>query len=112
VPYFYKTVERLFTEWTEEVTNYPEVPDNRERLLRLQEAKALIPTLSTEPARVGLNNYLSILRNTPVPDGAFVDALFCARLVSVLLSNPELLEHILSGDDSWEFVDPWGGTLD
>src|SRR4051812_43806250 len=40
--YFYKTVERLFTEWTEEVRNYPEVPGNRERLLQLQEATALI----------------------------------------------------------------------
>src|SRR5688572_26584952 len=59
----YKTVERLFREWTEEVRTYPELPSNRDRLLQLPEATALIPTLPTERARIGLTNYLSILRN-------------------------------------------------
>lgn len=112
VLYFYKTVERLFTEWTEEVQTYPEVPGNRERLLQFQEAQALIPTLPTEHARIGLTNYLSILLNTPVPEGTVVDALFCARLVAVLLSNPELLERTLSGDESWLTMNPWEGILD
>jgi hypothetical protein len=112
VPYFYKTVERLFTEWMEEIKNYPEAPGNRERLLQLEEARALIPALPTERARVGLTNYLSILRNIPIAEGQFVDALFCSRILSVLLSQPELLEHILSGDNSWETSDPWEGILD
>jgi hypothetical protein len=72
----------------------------------------LIPTLPTERARVGLTNYLSILRNTPVPEGTFVDALFCSRLVSVLLSDPDLLDRILSGDESWAAINPWEGILD
>ena len=108
---FYKTVERLFAEWTEEIRTYSEVPGNCEHLLQLQEATALIPTLLTERARIGLTNYLSILRNTPIPEGTFVDALFCSRLVSVLLSQPRLLEHILSGDESWAKIDPWEGVL-
>jgi hypothetical protein len=107
VLYFYKTVERLFTGWTAEVRLYPEIASNQGRLVQLPEAKALIPTLPTERARVGLTNYLSILRNTPVPEGTVVDALFCSRLVSVLLSRPELLERILSGDTSWEKLNPW-----
>jgi hypothetical protein len=111
VLYFYNTVERLFAEWTSEIRTYSEVPGNRERLLHLQEASALIPTLPTECARVGLTNYLSILRNTPIPEGTFVDALFCSRLVAVLLSQPELLERILSGDESWAAIDPWEGIL-
>jgi hypothetical protein len=112
VLYFYKTVERLFAEWTEEIRNDSQVPSNREHLLQLQEVTALIPTLPTERARVGLYNYLSILRNTPVPEGTFVDALFCSRLVVVLLSQPELLERILSGDESWATINPWEGILD
>jgi hypothetical protein len=112
VLYFYKTVERLFTEWSEGVRIDREVPGNRERLLQLPEATALIPTLPTNRARVGLTNYLSILRNTPVPEGTFVDALFCSRLVTVLLSRPELLERILNGDDSWLTLNPWEGILD
>jgi hypothetical protein len=112
VPYFYKTVERLFAEWTEQIKDYPEVPGNRERLLQLQQATALIPSLPTERARVGLTNYISILRNTSIPGGTFVDTLFCSRILSVLLSQPELLERILSGDNSWETVDPWKGILD
>ncbi|MGE0529096.1 MAG: hypothetical protein AB7P49_18715 [Bdellovibrionales bacterium] len=112
VLYFYKTIERLFTEWTGEIKKYPENPDNRERMLQLQEAKELIPTLPTEQARVGLMNYLSILRNVPIPKGTFVDVLFCSRILSVLLSQPELLDHILSGDNSWETIDPWEGILD
>lgn len=111
VPYFYKTVERLFIEWTEEIKDYSEAPGNRERLLQRQEATALIPSLPAERARVGLTNYISILRNTPIPVGTFVDALFCSRIVSVLLSQPELLERILSGDNSWETADPWQGIL-
>jgi len=81
-------------------------------LLNLQKAMALIPTLPTERARIGLTNFLSILRNMPVPEGTFVDALFCSRLVSVLLSQPELLECILSGDESWVAINPWEGILD
>src|SRR5262249_6859339 len=84
VPYFFSTVKRLFEEWSEEVKNYPDCPSNQGRLLQLPEARKLIPTLPTERARVGLTNYLSILRNTPIPEGAFVDALFCARFVAVL----------------------------
>ena len=112
VPYFYRTVERLFTEWTEEIKDYSEAPGNREFLLQLPEATALIPTLPTERARTGLVNYLSILRSMPIPEGTLVDALFCSRLVSVLLSQPELIEHILSGDTRWETADPWQGILD
>ena len=112
VLFFYKTVARLFTEWTEEVKSYPEVPGNQERLLQLPEAKALIPALQTYRARIGLTNYLAILRNTPVPEGIFIDALYCSRLVSVLLSRPELLERILSGDESWATLNPWEGVLD
>jgi hypothetical protein len=112
VLYFYKTVERLFTEWTEERKEYSEAKGNRERLLRLKEARALISALPTERARVGLTNYLSILLNTPVPEGTVVDALFCSRLVSVLLSEPELLDRILSGDESWAAINPWEGILD
>lgn len=98
VLFFYKAVERLFAEWTDEAKNLPEAPGNRERLLRLQEAEALIPTLPTERARMGLANFLSILLAIPVPAGAFIDALFCARLLSVLLSYPGLLDRILSGE--------------
>jgi hypothetical protein len=72
----------------------------------------LIPALPTERARVGLTNYLSILQNTPIPEGSFVDALFCSRLVSALLSQPELLERILNGDESWAAINPWEGILD
>jgi len=112
VLYFYATVERLFAEWGEERRTHPEAPDNHERLLHFPEATALVPTLPTERARVGLSNYLSILRNTPIPEGAFVDALFCSRLVAALLSNSERLELILRGDESWEAVNPWEGILD
>lgn len=112
VLFFFKAVERLFTEWTGEVRHYPEVPGNRERLLRLEEATALIPTLPTATARTGLTNCLAILLNASVPEETFVDALFCSRLVAVLFCRPELLEHILSGDDSWEAVNPWEGVLD
>lgn len=110
VPYFYKTVERLFTEWSEEVKDYPEAPGNPECLLRLPEAAALIPALPTELARTGLTNYHAILRSIPIPKGTLVDALFCSRIVSVLLSRSELLDHILSGDNRWETTDPWEGT--
>lgn len=112
VLYFYKTVERLFTEWTEEVRTYPEVLKNQERLLQLSKATTLIPTLPTERARVGLSNYLSILRSSPVPEGECIDALFCSRLVSVLLSRPEFLEGILSGDTSWLAISPWEGIFE
>jgi hypothetical protein len=112
VLFFFKAVERLFTEWTGKVRHYPEVPGNRERLLHLEEATALIPTLPTETARTGLRTFLAILLNAPVPKGTFVDTLFCSRLLAVLFSHSELLEHILSGDDSWETRNPWEGVLD
>jgi hypothetical protein len=112
VLFFFKAVERLFTEWTGEVRHYPEAPGNRERLLHLEEATALISALPTETARTGLTNFLSILLNASLPEGSLVDALFCSRLVAVLFSRSELLEHILSGDDSWETSNPWEGVLD
>jgi hypothetical protein len=98
VLFFYKAVERLFAEWTDEVRLLPEAPGTRARLLQPQEAEALIPTLPTERARIGLANFISILLATSIPTGTVVDALFCCRLVSVLLSYPGLLERILSGE--------------
>jgi hypothetical protein len=107
VLYFYQAVARLFTEWTDEVRNIPEAPGNQDRLLKLDEALALIPTLPTERARIGLTNFLSILRNMPVPEGRFVDSLFCSRLLSVLLSDSELLDRILSGEAGGEEINCW-----
>jgi hypothetical protein len=104
VLFFYQAVERLFAEWTDEIRRLPEVPGNRERLLQLQEAEALIPTLPTGRARVGLANFISILLATPIPAGTFVDALFCSRLVAVLLSYPGLLDRILSGEAETVYV--------
>ena len=109
---FYKAVERLFTEWNGEARNYPEIPGNRERLYQFQQATALIPTLPAESGRIGLRNFLSILLNTPVTEETSVDTLFCSRLVAILFSHSELLERILSGDDSWETIDAWAGILD
>ncbi|HTU90804.1 MAG TPA: hypothetical protein VMF69_12065 [Gemmataceae bacterium] len=102
--FLYQAVERLFAEWTDEIRCLPEAPGNRERLLRLQEAEDLIPTLPTERARVGLANFISILLATPVPARTFVDALFCSRLVAVLLSYPGLLDRILSGEAEAVYV--------
>jgi hypothetical protein len=107
VLFFYQAVERLFTEWTDAIRKTPEAPGNRDQLLRLQEAMALIPTLPTERAQTGLANFLSILRNTPVPEGAFVDTVFCSRLLSVLLSDAELLQHVLSGEADGEEINSW-----
>jgi hypothetical protein len=98
VLFFYKVVARLFAEWTEEIRDLPEASGNRECVLQLQEAKDLIPTLPTQRAQVGLANFISILLATPVPRGTFIDALFCCRLVSVLLSDLESLESILRGE--------------
>lgn len=104
VLFLYQAVGHLFAEWTDERRRLPETPGNRERLLHLQEAKELIPTLPTEPARVGLDNFISILLATPIPAEAFVDALFCSRLVAVLLSYPGLLDRILSGEPEAIYV--------
>jgi hypothetical protein len=93
--FFYQTVERLFEEWTEQIRRRPEAAGNRERLLQLSEAEALLPTLPTKRARIGLINYLAILLATPIPAGTFVDALFCSRLVAVLLASPEAIDGIL-----------------
>jgi hypothetical protein len=101
----YRAVARLFAEWTDEIRSLPEVPGNRERLLQLREAEALIPTLPMERARVGLANFIAILLATPIPAGTFVDALFCSRLVAVLLSHPGLLGRILGGEP--EAVHVW-----
>src|SRR5207248_8189583 len=60
VLYFYRTVERLFSEWAEELRTLPEAPGNQERLIHLSEAAALVPTLPTKRAQVGLSDYLSI----------------------------------------------------
>lgn len=98
VLFFYKAVERLFAEWTDEIRILPEAAGNRERLLQLREARGLISTLPTERAKVGLANFIAILLATPIPAGTFIDALFCCRLVSVLLSYPESLERILRGE--------------
>jgi hypothetical protein len=103
--YLYQAVGRLFAEWTDEIRRLPEAPGSRERLLQLQEAEALIPTLPTERARVGLANFVTILHATPIPPGTVVDALFCSRLVAVLLSYPGLLDRILSGEP--EAVHVW-----
>jgi hypothetical protein len=102
----YRAVERLFAEWTEDIRSLPEVTGNRERLLQLREAEALIPALPTDRAKVGLANFISILLATPIPAGTFVDALFCPRLVAVLLSYPGLLDRILSGEPEAVYV--WG----
>ena len=107
VLFFYKAVERLIAEWTDVIRVLPEAPGNRARLLQLQEAEALIPTLPTERARIGLANFLSILLATPIPTGTFVDALFCSHLVSVLLSYPGLLERILSGEAEKDAIYVW-----
>jgi hypothetical protein len=107
VLFFYRAVERLFTEWTDEVRELPEAPGNRDRLLQLQEAEALIPSLSTERARVGLANFISIRLATPIPAGTFIDALFCSRLLSVLLSYPGLVEGILRGETEKEAIYHW-----
>jgi hypothetical protein len=100
----YQVVGRLFSEWSDEIRSLPEVPGNRDRLLQLREAEGLIPTLPTERARVGLTNFISILLATPIPAGTFVDALFCSRLVAVLLSYPGLLDRILSGEPEAVYV--------
>jgi hypothetical protein len=97
LPFFYQAVERLFADWTDEVRRLPEVPGNREQLLQLQQAEALIPALSTARAQAGLANFISIPLATPIPPGTFVDALFCCRLLSILLSHPGCLDRILSG---------------
>jgi hypothetical protein len=102
--YLYQAVGRLFAEWTDEIRPLPEAPGNRERLLQLQAAEALIPNLPTERARVGLANFIFILLATPIPAGKFVDALFCSRLVAVLLSYPGLLDRILSGEPEAVYV--------
>lgn len=102
--YLYRAVARLFTEWTEQPRRLPESPGNRKRLLQLPEAEALIPTLPTELAQLGLANFINILLATPIPAGMFVDALFCSRLVAVLLSHPGLLDSILSGEPEPVYV--------
>jgi hypothetical protein len=107
VLFLYRAVERLFAEWTDEIRRLPEAPGNRERLLQRPEAEALIQTLPTERARVGLANFISILLATPIPAGTFIDALFCCRLVSVLLSYPGLLERILSGEAEKDAIYVW-----
>jgi hypothetical protein len=107
VLFFYKAIGRLFAEWTDEPRSLPEAAGNRERLLQVQEAEALIPTLPTERARVGLANFISILLATPIPAGTYIDALFCCRLLSVLLSYPGLLERILSGEAEKDAVYVW-----
>jgi hypothetical protein len=107
VPFFYKAVERLFAEWTDEERGLLEAPGNQERLLQLQEAEALIPALSTERARVGLANFISILLATPIPAETFIDALFCSRLLSVLLSYPGLVERMLSGEAEKDALYVW-----
>lgn len=91
VLFCYKAVARLFEEWRDEIKDLPEAPGNREGLLQLQEAKALIPTLSTERARVGLTNFISILLATPIPSGTFIDA--CFAPVSSLFCCPILMDR-------------------
>jgi hypothetical protein len=104
---YYKVVERLFAAWTDEMRRLPEAPGNRDRLLQLQEAEALIPALSTKRARIGLANFIAILLATPLPVGVVIDALYCSRLLSVLLSYPGLLERILSGEAEKDAIYHW-----
>jgi hypothetical protein len=105
--FFYQAVARLFTEWSNEVRPLPEAPENRDRLLNLSEAKALIPTLPNDRAKVGLASFLAILLATPIPAGTFVDALFCTRLLSVLLSHPGWIERALTGEAEKDEVYHW-----
>ncbi len=104
VLFFYQAVERLIAEWTDELRLLPEAPGNRERLLHLHEAEELIPGLPTERARVGLTNFIALLLASPIPAGTFVDALFCSRLVAVLMCYPGLLDRILSGEPEAVYV--------